>query len=221
MAFRRRSKRFIITCLLGGLLGSALLGTGSLIYRHSFSEQRRLWTPSKFDISSDLLKRNSEYFQANFTPKGAERHFLDFCVSPMDQKKYDKVQTSVESPIDWQVLLNGQTVQMEPASSRSWGWSSSDGTCMRLGWFRGIAGKEYQVKLRMNSIKPILLSSKPRLTVRPDVMATKGRMAMYQLTGAFFQLLGIITFVVVALKGLLRLVKSERAAKSNNPDAAG
>jgi hypothetical protein len=52
-------------------------------------------------------------------------------------------------------------------------------------------------------------------------MATKGRMAMYQLTGAFFQLLGIITFVVAALKGLLRLVKSEKAAKSNNPDAAG
>jgi hypothetical protein len=221
MTFRRRFKRFIITCLLGGLLGLVSFGAGSLIYQYSRSEIRRLWTPSKFDISGDLLKRDSAYFQVNFTPKATERHFLDLCASLIDQKKLNKAQTSTESPIDWQVLLNGQMAQVEAVASRNWGLSSADGSCMRLGWFRGIAGQEYQVKLKKDSVDPILLSSKLHLAVRPDVMASKGLVTNYQLAGVFFQLFGMIIFGVAVLKGIFKLVKPEKAPKSNNSDAAG
>jgi hypothetical protein len=89
MSIRSKVNRFIVTCLTGGLLGATFCGLGTLIHRHSFNEQRRLWTPSKFVISPDSFKRNSDYVNLSFTPKGKERHFIKLCISPVGHEQYE------------------------------------------------------------------------------------------------------------------------------------
>jgi hypothetical protein len=115
--------------------------------------------------------------------------------------------------VDWQVLNAGQPIYMEIHSDRGWSWSSSDGTCTSLGLFQGMIGQEHQIKFRVNQLEPPPPNSQLILTVRPDVMATKGKMTMYQLTGLFFQLVGVATFVVSVFKGLFYFLKTSNARK--------
>jgi hypothetical protein len=213
MSFRRKVNRFIVTCLIGGLLGAAFCGIGTLIYQHSFSEQRRLWTPSKFVISPDSFKENSHYVNLSFTPKGKERHFIKLCISPAGHKQYEKPRNADIPSVDWQVLNAGQSTHIEIYSDRGWSWSSSDGTCTDLGLFQGMIGQEHQIRFRVNQLEPPPPNSQLILTVRPDVMATKGKITMYQLTGLIFQLVGVATFVVFVFKGLFGFLKTGNARK--------
>ncbi len=214
MSVRRKVNRFIVTCLTGGLLGAAFCGLGTLVYRHSFNEQRRLWTPSKFVISPNSFKKNSDYANLSFTPKGEERHFIKLCISPVDYEQHEKIRNADIPPVDWQVLNAGQPTRIEIHSNRGWSWSSSDGTCTDLGAFRGIIGQEHQIRFRVNQLELPLFSSQMILTVRPDVMATKGKMTMYQLTGLIFQIVGVATFVIFVFKGLFSFLKTGNAQKS-------
>jgi hypothetical protein len=214
MSAPRKANQFIRTCLIGGIVGVVFLGIGTLIYRYSFSEQRRLWTPSKFAITDNSLKDNSEYNSVSFTPKGKERHFVKICISPMSSEQHERMRKVPTPSVDWQVLHGGQPVEVKNDVTRSWGWSSSDGACADLGMFQGMIGQEHQIKFRLNRLTFSVPNSRLYLIVRPDVMATKGRMTMYQLTGVMFQLIGVAIFGFSVFKGLINLLKADKARKS-------
>jgi hypothetical protein len=74
-------------------------------------------------------------------------------------------------------------------------------------------GQEHQIRFRVNQLEPPPPNSQLILTVGPDVMATKGKMTMYQLTEVIFQLVGVATFVVFIFKGLFRFLKTGNAQK--------
>ena len=140
---RRKASWFVTTCLTGGLLGSALCGVGTLLYRHSLSEQRRLWTPSKFAITPESFKKNPEYVNLSFTPKGKERHFIDLYISPAGHKQYEKMRNAPIPSVELQVLNGGQPIQVEVNSDKGWCWSIINGVCINLGLFRGTIEQEH------------------------------------------------------------------------------
>jgi hypothetical protein len=213
MGVRRKVNQFILTCLTGVLLGAAFCGVGILFSLHSHSEQRRLWTSSKFVIPSDSFEKRSEYVNFSFTPKEKESYFINLCISPIGYEQYEKTQYASAPSVDWQVLNGGQPIQVKVDSDRSWSLSNSDGTCTSLGSFRGMIGQEHQIRFRVNQLELPPPSSQLLLVVVTDRMATVGIITIYQIASMFFPITGVATFVVSVFKGLFDFFKSTNVRK--------
>jgi hypothetical protein len=213
MGVRRKVNQFILTCFTGGLLGAAFCGVGILFSLHSHSEQRRLWTSSKFVISSDSFEKNSKYVNFSFTPTEKKRYFMNLCISPVGYEQYEKIRNSSEPLVDWQVLNGGQPIQVEVDSEKSWSLHNPDGACISLGSFRGMNGQEHQIKFRVNHLELPPPGSQLLLAVVLDRRAAKEMLINYQVASLFFPIIGVATFVVSIFKGLFDFFKNSNMKK--------
>jgi hypothetical protein len=196
-------RQFATTYLVGAMFGGMLCGAGTLLHRHSYSQQS-LWRGFRIELHGSSA---SDYIKADFTPKDDYKRVLNLCVG-ISHATYETFKQTPVPQIEWQALLGDQPVSDRyTATNQSWSWSSQYGACARLGSFSVLADRQYQIQLKSPQINQRSFPSAPYLNVKPDVRQMEAFMTTYQLGGVFFQVLGGSVFAIAVVKALINLLK--------------